>query len=138
MNILIIDGQGGRLGKLIIERLKEFQLSEYVTAVGTNSPATTAMMKARASQGATGENAVIVNSRHADIIAGPLGIICADALLGEVTAAMAVAVGRSSARKLLIPTNRCNHQIVGASENLSMNDLAQKAAEQIRQLCAEK
>jgi len=136
MNILVIDGQGGRLGKLIIEKLKGSHLSDTITAVGTNSAATAAMMKAGASQGATGENAVIVNSRRADIIVGPLGIVCADALLGEVTPSMATAIGQSTAQKLLIPTNRCNHQIIGVDTTLSMNDLAQQAAEQICRLCA--
>lgn len=135
MNILVIDGQGGRLGKLIIERLKGFHLSDTVTAVGTNSAATAAMMKAGASQGATGENAVVVNSRRADIIVGPLGIVCADALLGEVTPAMATAIGQSHAQKLLIPTNRCGHQVIGVDGALSMSDLAQQAAEQILHLC---
>ena len=136
MNILIIDGQGGRLGKLVIERLRAARLSDCITAVGTNSTATAAMLKAGATQGATGENAVIVNSRRADIIAGPLGIVCADALLGEVTPAMALAVGQSCAHKLLIPTNRCNHQVIGVDSTLSMNDLAQLAADQICRLCA--
>lgn len=135
MNILVIDGQGGRLGKLLIERLKAAQLSEEIIAVGTNSTATAAMIRAGALQGATGENAVIVNSRRADIIVGPLGIVCADALLGEVTPAMACAVGRSDAYKLLIPTNRCNHQVVGVDSSLGMNDLVQQAVEQICSIC---
>ena len=136
MNILVIDGQCGRLGQLLIERLKAAHLSETITAVGTNSAATAAMLKAGAPQGATGENAVIVNCRRADVIVGPLGIVCADALLGEVTPAMAKAVGQSDACKLLIPTNRCNHQVVGVDPSLSMSELAQQAAEHICRLAA--
>ena len=136
MNILVIDGQGGRLGRLIIERLKEAPLQESIIAVGTNSMATAAMIKAGAPQAATGENAVIVNARRAHIIVGPLGIVCADALLGEVTPAMATAIGQSGAHKLLIPTNRCGHQVIGVDPTLTMNELVQRTVEQICQLCS--
>ena len=138
MNILVIDGQGGRLGKLLIERLKIAELDESIIAVGTNSMATAAMIKAGAPQAATGENAVIVNSRRAGIIVGPLGIVCADALLGEVTPAMATAIGQSDAHKLLIPTNRCNHQVIGVDPSLTMNELVQQAVDQIIRLCSKK
>ncbi len=138
MNILVIDGQGGRLGKLLIERLKIAELDESIIAVGTNSMATAAMIKAGAPQAATGENAVIVNSRRAGIIVGPLGIVCADALLGEVTPAMATAIGQSDAHKLLIPTNRCNHQVIGVDPTLTMNELVQQAVDQIIRLCSKK
>ncbi|MBQ8589390.1 MAG: DUF3842 family protein, partial [Firmicutes bacterium] len=132
------DGQGGRLGKLLIERLKIAELDESIIAVGTNSMATAAMIKAGAPQAATGENAVIVNSRRAGIIVGPLGIVCADALLGEVTPAMATAIGQSDAHKLLIPTNRCNHQVIGVDPTLTMNELVQQAVDQIIRLCSKK
>ena len=138
MNILVIDGQGGRLGKLLIERLKIAELDESIIAVGTNSMATAAMIKAGAPQAATGENAVIVNSRRAGIIVGPLGLVCADALLGEVTPAMATAIGQSDAHKLLIPTNRCNHQVIGVDPTLTMNELVQQAVDQIIRLCSKK
>lgn len=113
MKIVIIDGQGGRIGKAVIEQLRKSHTDLELTAIGTNSIATSAMMKAGASQGATGENPVIINARNADIIIGPIGIILANSLLGEITPSMAAAIGGSSAYKILIPMNRCNHFIVG-------------------------
>lgn len=115
-NILVIDGQGGRIGREIIERLKAECPSVCITAVGTNSMATAAMLKGGADQAATGENAVMVNAAAADILIGPLGIVVADALLGEITPAMAAAAGRSRALKLLIPVNQCNNIIVGVGK----------------------
>ncbi|MCL2400077.1 MAG: DUF3842 family protein [Defluviitaleaceae bacterium] len=114
--IVVIDGQGGKLGRLVIEQLKAASFSSTceIIAIGTNSIATATMLKAGADNGATGENPVIVNCRDADIIVGPIGIIATDALYGEVTAAMAVAVGSSSAHKVLMPVSRCRISIVGA------------------------
>ncbi|MBQ6145707.1 MAG: DUF3842 family protein, partial [Clostridia bacterium] len=97
MDILIIDGQGGNLGRQLTRRLREALPQADITAVGTNSTATENMLKGGADRAATGENAVAVNARRAKIIAGPLGIVIADALLGEVTPAMARAVGSSDA-----------------------------------------
>ena len=113
MKVLIIDGQGGKMGQMIIERIKSIGIPCELIAIGTNSIATSAMLKAGADAGATGENPVLVTSGDADVIIGPIGIIAADSLLGEVTPAMAVAVGRSSAKKLLLPVNLCNNIIVG-------------------------
>ena len=102
------------MGSLLMEKLKKAPLPEAeIHAVGTNSTATTAMMKAGADYGATGENPVLVACRDADYIIGPLGILAADSLLGEVTPSMAVAIGRSRAQKILLPVNRCNHHVVG-------------------------
>ena len=109
MRITVIDGQGGRIGGLLIERIRKLQVPAEITAVGTNSVATAAMLKAGADFGATGENPAVVACRDADLILGPVGIVLADALLGEVTAAMAAAVSRSRAHKILIPLNRCGH-----------------------------
>ena len=113
--ILIIDGQGGKIGSqvnsMIRDRLPEYSIS--ITAVGTNSIATAAMLKAGADFAATGENPVAVASRSADVIIGPLGIVIADALIGEVTADMAVSVGRSPAVKILIPVNKCGNLVAG-------------------------
>ena len=92
MKIVIIDGQGGRMGKAVIEQLKSSYPELELYAIGTNSIATSAMLKAGASYGATGENPVIVNARNADLIIGPIGIVMADSLMGEITAAMATAV----------------------------------------------
>ena len=116
MNIVVIDGQGGRIGKTLIERIKEEKLPVSVTAVGTNSLATSAMLKGGADQAATGENAVIVAARDARLIIGPIAIVIADALLGEITPAMAAAVGSSPAEKLLIPMGHCNNTVIGVKE----------------------
>ena len=128
MKIMIIDGQGGRMGSLLTEKTKNAAIpGAQIYAIGTNSIATAAMLKAGADYGATGENPVRVNSRDADYIIGPLGIMAADSLLGEVTPAMAVAVGQSSAMKILLPVNKCNHHVVGVSSEYSMSELAEQA-----------
>ena len=114
--IVIIDGQGGRIGALLVGRLKAEAARAEIYAIGTNSIATSAMLKAGADFGATGENPVIVNCRDADVIVGPVGIVVADSLAGEITPAMAVAAGRSRAQKVLLPVNRCNNTIVGARD----------------------
>ena len=116
MDILIIDGQGGNLGRQLTRRLREALPQADITAVGTNSTATENMLKGGADRAATGENAVAVNARRAKIIAGPLGIVIADALLGEVTPAMARAVGSSDAVRVLIPMNRCDTLVAGVAE----------------------
>lgn len=125
--ITIIDGQGGKIGKTIVEQLKKNHPEQELYAIGTNSIATAAMLKAGADFGATGENPCIVNAQDSDIIIGPVGIVFANALLGEITPAIAVAVGASRAYKILIPTNRCNHYIVGCGEK--------GLAENIRLVC---
>ena len=122
MNVPIIDAQGGGLGKQIITAIKKTYPSISITAVGTNSVATSNMLKAGADHGATGENAVIVGCRHADIIIAPIGIVIADSMFGEVTPKMAAAVGQSAAKRLLIPINQCSNIILGV-HNLSINDI---------------
>ena len=113
MKLAVIDGQGGRIGAQLVDAIRQAGLPGEVLAIGTNSAATAAMMKAGADAGATGENPVIVACRDADVIIGPIGILSADALLGEITPAMAAAVGRSRAVKLLLPLNQCNTIVVG-------------------------
>jgi hypothetical protein len=113
MNILVIDGQGGGIGKTIIEQLKTNFQNAVITATGTNALATSNMMKVGADFAATGENAIIYNCQFADIIIGPVGIIFANAMLGEVSCAIANAVASSRAKKILIPTNKCNINIIG-------------------------
>ena len=135
VRVLIIDGQGGRMGAQLVEGLKNAVPGACITAVGTNAIATSAMVRAGALQAATGENAVVVNSRRADIIAGPLGIVMADSLLGEITPAMAAAVAQSEAFKVLLPVNRCNHVVVGV-QDLSMGQLISQAVQRISQLCS--
>lgn len=116
MKITIIDGQGGKIGKTLVEQLKKKHPEQEIYAIGTNSIATSAMLKAGADYGATGENPCIVNAQDSDIIIGPVGIVFANALLGEITPAIVTAVGASKAYKILIPMNRCNHYIVGCEE----------------------
>ena len=133
MKILVIDGQGGRVGRQIIESiLARFPAADLI-AVGTNSLATECMIKGGAKQVATGENAVIVGARRADVIVGPLGIVIADSLLGEITPAMAVAVGQSSAVRILIPMNLCDNVIAGIA-GLPLSALVQDAVERVTAL----
>ena len=127
MKILIIDGQGGRIGKMLVEKIRQRWPELPLIALGTNSIATAAMLKAGADHGATGENPCIVNAQDSDIIIGPIGITFANSLLGEITPAIAVAIGASSAYKILIPVNRCNHYIVGCQDAA--------LGEYIRQVC---
>lgn len=115
--ITIIDGQGGKIGKTIIEQLKKSHPGQELYAIGTNAMATAAMLKAGADYGATGENPCIVNAKDSDIIIGPIGIVIANALLGEITPQIAVAIGESKAYKILIPMNKCNHHVVGCKDN---------------------
>ena len=130
--ILVIDGQGGQLGSQIIRELLAKVSDLCITAVGTNAVATAAMLKAGAAKAATGENPVIVACRKADIIIGPIGIVIADSLMGEVTPAMAVAAGQSEAVRILIPVNKCDNMVAGVS-NLSTSVLIQDAIAKIIQ-----
>jgi len=134
MRVVVIDGQSGRMGQLFIERAVAAKLPCAIDCVGTNSLATAAMLKAGASNGATGENPVLVACRTADVIVGPIGILAADSLMGEITPAMAVAIGQSSARKLLLPVNQCNN-IVAGTANLSLSRLMEEAVELLADLC---
>ena len=134
MKVVVIDGQGGRLGKSVIEKVIERGVECELLCVGTNSAATMAMLRAGAKQGATGENPVVVAARTADVIVCPIGVLAADALMGEVTEAMAVAVGRSSATKLLIPVNMCENIVVG-TQSLSMSRLVDETVDILAKLC---
>lgn len=133
MKILIIDGQGGKMGKMLVEQLKQNLPEIKITALGTNSIATAAMIKAGADFGATGENPVVFNCTDADIIIGPLGIIIANSLLGEITPKMALAIGQSKAQKILIPINRCNSTVVGVKE-LPFSEYVRLAIQQVKQI----
>ena len=116
MNILVMDAQGGGIGKQVVTAVRTRFPDATITAVGTNAAATTAMLRAGADEGATGENAAVVCCRRADVIIGPVGIVIADALLGEVTPRMAVAVGQSAAKRILIPVNHCANFIAGVAD----------------------
>lgn len=114
MKVAVVDGQGGGIGKLIAEKLrKEFGETIEIFAFGTNALATAAMLKAGANEGATGENAIVQNMPKMDIIVGPVGIVAAHSMLGELTPAMAEAIGRSDAGKMLLPINRCGIKVIG-------------------------
>lgn len=115
MNILVMDAQGGGIGKQVVTAVRTRFPDVTITAVGTNAAATTAMLRAGADEGATGENAAVVCCRRADVIIGPVGIVIADAMLGEVTPRMAVAVGQSAAKRILIPVNHCANFIAGVA-----------------------
>ena len=133
MKMIVIDGQGGNVGRLLVKSIKESFPEVSVRAIGTNSTATTNMLKAGADEAATGENAVIVGCKSADLIVGPIGIIIPDALLGEVTTAMAQAVGSSDATKILIPLNKCEVLVAGAQDK-STGELIDEAIAMIRDI----
>ena len=131
MTILIIDGQGGGLGRQLVEKCMVSKAPEdTVIAMGTNAIATANMLKASPDEAATGENAIVVCARKADVICGPVGIVIADAMNGEVTPKAARAVGQSGARRILIPVNRCDTTVVGV--RASMSELAEEAAALIK------
>lgn len=130
MKIVVIDGQGGRLGGLLIERVKVQLPQAQVYGLGTNSAATTAMLKAGADFGATGENPVVRGVMDADGILGPVGIVVANAILGEVTPAMAEAVGSCHAKKFLVPMNSCGVVVAGV-EGLTMSEYAARAVDRL-------
>ncbi len=116
MKIVIVDGQGGRLGKMLVESVRSRFPEAEIYGIGTNSTATSAMLKAGAQYGATGENPVVRNVADADAVLGPLGIAVAHSILGEVTPAMAEAVGGCRCRKFLIPMNSCGVAVAGVRE----------------------
>jgi hypothetical protein len=122
--ITVIDGKGGGLGSRIIEELKKVYGNKItILALGTNSTATSSMKKAGADEAATGENPVVVNSKKATLILGPIAIITPDGLMGEITPKMAESVSLSDAKKILLPSDRCNIEIVSTSKELNMTEL---------------
>ena len=133
MDILVIDAQGGGVGRQLVAAIKRAFPEERVTAVGTNSIAASNMLKAGADFVATGENAVVVNCGRADVIVAPIGAVIADAMLGEITPAMALAAGRSPAKRILLPIAHCDNMVVGVKE-LGMGQLVQEAVERLRKV----
>ena len=128
MKVLVIDGQGGGLGRQLVAAVKAGYPDVEVLAVGTNSAATGAMLKAGADMAATGENSMEVACRTADVIMGPVGIVIADSMLGEITPRMAAAVGQSQAGRILIPVNMCDNIVVGIAD-LPMTKKVESAVE---------
>jgi hypothetical protein len=131
--VMVVDGQGGGLGKAIIERLRKSNLRVDLIGVGTNSIASSVMLKAGADDVATGENAVIYNAGRADYIIGPIGIISANAMLGEISPNIAAAIASAPALKLLIPLNKCNLYVPGMRDN----GLTEKIDDAIARISAE-
>ena len=129
MNILVIDGQGGQMGAQLIKEILSHFSDVNITAVGTNATATASMIKAGAKQAATGENPVVVACRKADVIIGPIGIVIADSMHGEITPTMAVAVGQADATRILIPVNKCDNMIAGINDvtmTMTIEDVIKK------------
>ena len=133
MKILIVDGQGGGVGRQLAARIKEAFPDVRLMAVGTNTVATSAMLKGGADSAATGENAVLVAVRKADVIIGPIGIVVADSLGGEISPAMANAVAQADAKRILLPFKNCDNVIVGVSD-YALGNLIQQAIEELRRI----
>ena len=134
MKILVIDGQGGRIGAMLTAEINKILTEkDELIAVGTNTLATAAMLKAGAVNAATGENPIVVNAKTADVIVGTIGIAVADALLGEITPKMAKAIGQSNALKILVPMNKCSVYVVGTKE-ISVSEAVMLAVEKIKEL----
>lgn len=133
MRILVIDSQGGGIGKEVIKAIVSEIPNAEITAVGTNGLATSAMLKAGADHAATGENAVVVGAKKADVIIGPIGIVIADSLFGEITSKMVLAVGQSDAKRILIPVNHCDNIIVGVPD-LSLGRLVAGVIDELKKV----
>lgn len=130
MKIMIMDGQGGGVGRSLVEELRAAYPEAELIAVGTNATATANMMKGGTTLGATGENAVVCNSSRVDVIVGPIGIVMANAMLGEITPKMAEAVASSGARILLLPMSRCNATVMGV-ESRKLSEYVKEAVEKV-------
>ena len=130
MHILIIDGQGGKIGRAVAEAVLKERPAARLSVIGTNAIATSHMMRSGVKDAATGENPVAVMAPRADVIIGPIGIVIADSLMGEVTPKMALAVGQSRAKKILIPLNRCDNMVVGV-ENIPLAEMIRRTIELI-------
>jgi len=138
MNVIVIDAQGGGVGKQLIEQLKRALPEQKITAVGTNALATAAMLRSGADQGATGENAVRVCAAQADLILGPMGLVLCDAMLGEITGEMALAIGRSPAHKILVPMSRCQLTVAGVPPMTAGEAIEAAVREAVRRITAAK
>jgi len=133
MNILVMDGQGGGIGKALVEGLRQTLPEIDITAVGTNVAATSAMLRAGANRAATGENAAVYNMKNADAVLGPIGILVGNGLLGEVTPRMAAALGECDALKILVPVHKCHVEIAGMPD-LPVGQMVAAAVEKVQRL----
>jgi len=134
MVVAVIDGQGGGVGKSIVEKLKVAMPDIKILALGTNSAATGQMLRAGADEGATGENAIVYNMKHVDIVCGVVAILSANAMMGELSPKMAEAIGASDARKVLIPLNRCHINIVSIDQTLNLSQHIDNAVNTIKNI----
>lgn len=135
MRIAVIDGQGGGIGKSLVEKIKaELGQNVIILALGTNALATSVMLKAGANEGASGENAIIHNVPKVDVIVGTVGIVAANSMMGELSPLMAQAISDSPAKKILIPLNKCNLQVVGVTTS-TLPELLDKAVLAIKDIC---
>jgi len=132
LKLAVIDGQGGGIGKSLIEKIVKSNLNNIdIIVLGTNALATAGMIKAGARTGATGENAIIVNAGKMDVIMGPIAIVIPNSIMGEITQGISLSVGNSEAMKILIPLNRCNVEIPGTT-NYTVAELIDLAVEELR------
>jgi NAD(P)-dependent dehydrogenase (short-subunit alcohol dehydrogenase family) len=137
MKIAVIDGQGGGIGKTIIEKLKLADIKNvHILALGTNSAATALMKKAGADEGATGENAIVYNMKNVDVVMGVIAILNANSMLGELSPAIASSVGESKAKKILLPINRCGIHVVGIKD-MSLSSYIDEAILEIKSIAKE-
>jgi hypothetical protein len=131
MKIGVVDGKGGGIGKAVVDKIKKSDLKDIdIIALGTNSQATANMLKSGANSGATGENAIIWMSQKVDIIIGPMAIIAANSMMGEVTPRMAESIASSDAKKILLPTGQCNIEMVGV-ESMQLKELIDRIIDHI-------
>lgn len=138
MKIAVIDGMGGGIGSQVVERLKSLNNNDIeIIALGTNSQATSNMIKSGAHEGATGENAIAWMCKKVDIIIGPLAIIAANSMMGEISPKMSEAIASSSARKLLLPVSKCNIEVIGL-ENLQFKTIFKELTETVKKILNEK
>ena len=136
MKLIVIDGQGGGVGKSLVAALKARMPDQPVIALGTNVLATSAMMKAGADKGATGESAIRYQCKSADIILGVTGILHANAMMGEISPGIAAAVSLSEAQKVLVPLERCGLNIAGVGKQ-PLDSLIREAARIACAICTE-
>lgn len=131
LKVAVIDGQGGGIGRNLMEKIRKVASGKFeLIALGTNSLATSAMIRAGADVGATGENPIVINSEKVDVIMGPLAIVISNSIMGEITPKIAYAVGNSPALKILIPLNKCNVEIAG-TENKNISELLDSAVNEL-------